>query len=171
MLIFTEMKIGKEIALLAKKKNLCEPWFIDMIKQEEFEPLCEMFFKGDDWAMKNDFPDLHTLRKFNDRIQPFGLYTDFKGAVQNKEKAAVFGRSDCTFIYDDFFAGILIVRHSSITRVLVNGNAFLLINLLDDAFLQVDALENSQVVVYKYGENCTCKVTGNVQIKEGSWQK
>lgn len=165
------MKIGKEIALSAKKKGICKEWFSSMLKQGGIRPLCEMYFKGDDWAMENDFPSLETLRKFKGNSNQYGLHTDFVGDLENERQTALFGDSGAKLNYNGFFAGVLIVRHNSKAEITASGNAFLVINLLDSAFVEIEATDSSKVIVYQYGNKSNFRITGNVEIKEGKWEK
>lgn len=165
------MKIGKEIALSAKKKGICKEWFSSMLKQGDIRPLCAMYFKGDDWAMENDFPSLETLRKFKGNSDQYGLHTDFVGGLENEQQTALFGDSEAKLNYNEFFAGVLIVRHNSKAKITASGNAFLVINLLDSAFVEIEATENAKVSVYQYGNKSNFIITGNVEIIEKQWQK
>ncbi len=164
------MKIGKEIALEAKKKNICGEWSSEMLKQNDIKPLCDMYFKGDDWAMKNDFPGVETIRRFKGNSDQHGLYVDFRGEIENKEKTALFGNSDAELQYSGYFAGKLIIRHNSIAQVRATGNAVLYVNLLDNAIIDVSAEEKAKVVIYQYGKESQFTITGNVDVKEKKWK-
>lgn len=165
------MKVGKEIALSAKKKGICKEWFSSMLKQGDIRPLCAMYFKGDDWAMENDFPSLETLRKFKGNSDQYGLHTDFVGGLENEQQTALFGKSEAKLNYTDFFVGTLIVRHNSKAKITASGHAFLVVNILDNAFVEIEATESAKVSVFQYGNNSNFRITGNVEIKEGKFEK
>lgn len=46
----------KEILNLAIQKKLCQPWQEKMKNDSSIENLCQMYFDGDDWAIKMTFP-------------------------------------------------------------------------------------------------------------------
>ena len=165
------MKVGKEIALEAKKKGICAKWFSDMLKQNDVKPLCEMYFRGDDWAMENDFPDLSILRKFRGNIDQYGMHTDFEGELSDQHNTALFGKSVARLNYGGFFAGTLIIRHDSKAEINISGNAFLVINLLDNAFVQVECTDEAKVIIYQYGTDSNFRITGNVDVREAKWEK
>lgn len=165
------MEIGKELAIAAKKQKLCKPYLADMTKATDIKPLCEMYFKGDDWAMEKDFPALEVLRKFKGESDAYGLHTDFKGDLENQNQTALFGKSDAKLNYTDFFVGTLILRHDSKVKITASGHAFLVVNILDNAFVEIETTDNAKVSVFQYGTNSNFRITGNVEIKEGKFGK
>lgn len=165
------MEIGKELATAAKKQKLCKPYLAEMTKATEIKPLCEMYFRGDDWAMENDFPALEVLRKFKGKSDEHGLHTDFKGKLENQKQIALFGKSEAELNYTDFFVGNLIVRHDAKAKIEARGNAFLVVNLLDAALVEIKTFENAKVLVFQYGTNANFIITGNVEVKEGKFGK
>lgn len=167
----TKQTVGKQLASEARKAKLCKPWLAEMIKAEDIKPLCEMYFKGDDWAMEKDFPALEVLRKFKGESDQYGLHTDFKGDLENQKQTALFGKSNAKLNYTGFFAGVLIIRHDSNAKIEVSGNAFLIVNILDHAFAEIETFDNAKVNVFQYGTTSNFKITGNVKIKEGKFGK
>lgn len=165
------MKVGKEIALEAKKKGICKEWFSDMLKLNDVKPLCEMYFRGDDWAMENDFPDLSILRKFKGNSDKYGLHTDFEGEISNQHQTALFGNSVGTLNYDGYFAGNLIVRHNSKANIVVKDNAFLIVNILDNAEVRITTYGNGKAIVYNYHSTSVVMFDGNVEVKQANFEK
>ena len=47
----------------AKAQGLCNEWYEQMKAKPTLKNLCEMYFKGDDWAKEHDFPKLKDMRK------------------------------------------------------------------------------------------------------------
>ena len=164
------MNVGKEIALEAKKKNICKEWFSEMTKQSDIKKLCEMYFSGDDWSMKNDFPSLDILRKFKGNSGQYGLYTDFNGSLENKKNTALFGNSEATIVYSGYFAGTLIIRHDSKAKIKISENAYLVVNILDNAFVEIEATDHAKVHVFQYGKNSNLNITGNVEVIKKEWK-
>ena len=171
----TKETVGKTIASEARKAKLCKPWLAEMTKAEDIKPLCEMYFKGDDWAMEKDFPSLATLRKFKGESDAHGLYTDFKGTVGfvsgTQQNAAFFGKSDAQMDCAPFTVGEVVIRHDSKVKMTAKENVFLVVNLLDNGFVEVEAGDNSKVTVFQYGQKSNFRITGNVEIKEGKFEK
>ena len=165
------MNIGKEIALEAKKKNICNEWFQDMLKINNIEPLCAMFFLDDNWAMEKDFPNLEILRRFKGDSDQYGLHTDFCGKLENEPQSALFGNSDAEINYTGFFAGILNIRHNSKAKIKASDYAIIVVNILDNAFVEIETSGNAKVRIFQYGNNSNVKITGNVEINKGEWKK
>lgn len=168
------MKVGKEIALEAKKKGICKEWFSDMLKQNSIAPLCKMFFDGSDWAMENDFPNIELLRKFKGNSEQYGLYADFKGELilkSLKNQKAFFGESEVDLSAGDFSVSEIYIRHNSKAKIKVAGSAFMVVTLLDSAQVEIDVLEDANVSVFYYGTENMVKYAGNVKITEKSWER
>lgn len=164
------MKVGKEIALEAKKKGICEEWFADMIKKNDIKPLCEMYFKGDDWAMEKDFPDLSILRKFKGSIFPYGMIVDsISEKFENNYRIAFFGTCDSEITYNNYSVGKVIVRHQSKVKISAFGSSKVFINLLDEAEIEVEAIEDTEVIIYQYSTSSKFKISGNVEVKESKF--
>ena len=77
----------------AKAQGLCNEWYEQMKAKPTLKNLCEMYFKGDDWAKEHDFPKLKDLRKYRDEIMQYGLYTDFSGTWRKR----IYRRNSCSF--------------------------------------------------------------------------
>lgn len=168
------MKIGKEIAIQAKKctnVKLSVSCFKEMIKESDVSPLCRKFFAEDNWCMENDFPALDILRRFKNKSGDYGIYTDFVGRVPNRSHIALLGNSNASIAFDGFSVTSMIVRHDSKATIYATGNAFIILNLLDSAFVEIETSENAKVSVFQYGTNSNFRITGNVEIKEGKWEK
>lgn len=165
------MKIGKEIALEAKKAGICGPWYKDMMNITNYKLLSDMYFKGDDWAMEYDFPNLSLLRQHSGGIKPYGMLVDFKGNVDNKLRLAVFGDSEITMNYAGFSVGNTIIRHNSKAKITVSDHAILYLNVLDNATVQVDCTSEGKAVVYAYGSSENITASGNVKIVKKKWEK
>ena len=163
------MNIGKEIALEAKKYELCQPWSKRMLKITQFKDLVDMYFKGDDWSMKNDFPRIDTLRKYKGAILPYHLYVDDNGHHKNLSLGAFFGTSKASLSFNDYDVSKLIVRHNSKLTIVASGRAIVNISLLDGAEVQIDCIDDAKVLVFDYGKNTRIICKGQVKIIESNF--
>lgn len=150
--------IPKEIAIKAKQTGICKEWFADMIKKNNLKTLCEMYFKGSDWAMENNFPTLEMLRDTKETEQ-YGLFTDFSGVVPNFIRLAFFGKSDVEIIAENYDVKEIYIRHDSTLKLKANGESKVFISVLDNAKVQIECEGNAVVNVYAYGNlgNIECK--------------
>lgn len=158
------------ILSLAKKQNLCREYQERIKNDSSLENLCEMYFEGDDWSMENDFPDLKVLREFKGKSDIYGLHTDFIGAKANEPKAAYFGESKVELSYDMFSVSTLILRHRTQAKIKATGNAILIINILDDADVEVECTEKAFVSIFCY-DNHNVKSIGNVKVQISTFKK
>lgn len=153
----------KEIYKSAKQIGLSASCKERMSSDLSVKNLCEMYFDGDDWSMENDFPKVEILREFKGKSEVFGLFTDFVGMPNNLPKAAFFGSSNIQLIYNEFSVSQLVLRHQTKAKIKASEYAIVVINLLDDAELEIECIENARVEVFSYG-NANIKCTGDVRI-------
>lgn len=164
------MKVGKEIALEAKKSNLCQPWFKEMMGVTNYERLAKMYFDGSDWAMEKDFPNVELLRKHKGGIEPHNLLVDVIGRYDNFSKVAFFGNSDIECVYTDYQVAQIYVRHDSKMQLTAKYNSIVYVNILDNAELVIDCQDNAQVIVFEYGNNTKIAYKGNVKVKPSNFE-
>lgn len=164
------MKLGKEIALEAKKNNLCQPWFKEMLLVNNYSKLADMYFKGDDWAMEKDFPGQNLLQKHKGGIMPYGLIIDAEKSFSNVEKLAFFGNSSVNLDYSAYSVSKLIIRHNSKANIKVKDNAILSINILDNASVDIECRDDAKVFVFAYSDSAKVKGIGNVVVKQSKFK-
>lgn len=167
------MRIGKEIALELRKSKIeiCDEFYQNMMTFSNYGQLALMYFRGSDWSMQNDFPGLSLLRKHKGGLALCGMVTDSTETFGNKRYLAVFGDSNVALKYDAFSVGEIIIRHNSKATIVASGNAFLIINVLDGAQVEISCTDDAKVSVYDYGQNTKIKYNGNVKIVPSKWQK
>ncbi|AZA49750.1 hypothetical protein EG346_16875 [Chryseobacterium carnipullorum] len=160
----------KEIYRIAKQVGMSPDCKERMSSDLSIENLCQMYFDGDDWSMENDFPKVEVLRQFKGKSEVHGLFTDFVGMPNNLPKAAFFGKSNVQMIYNGFSVSQLVIRHETTATIKAAENAIVIINLLDDAELDIDCIETARVDVFSYGRG-KIKYTGDVRIHKSSFKK
>ncbi|REC56964.1 hypothetical protein DRF62_02060 [Chryseobacterium piscium] len=155
---------------LAKKQNLCKDYQEKMKNDSSLENLCQMYFEGDDWSMKNDFPDIETLRAFKGKSDIYGLHTDYIGSNKSEFEAAYFGESKIELSYNSYSVSKLILRHDTKAKIKASGNAILIINILDNAEVEIECMEKASVTVFQYDSN-QVKSTGNVKVHKSTFKR
>lgn len=159
----------KEIYKNAKQIGLSVACKERMSSDLSVENLCSMYFDGDDWSMENDFPKVEVLRLFKGQSEVYGIFTDYVGMPNNLPKAAFFGTSNIQLIYNEFSVSQLIFRHQTKAKIKVSDNAIVIINILDDAEVEIESIGESSVSVFNYG-NREIKYTGNVRVHKSSFK-
>lgn len=167
------MKIGKEIALEIERLNiyLCPEFTSQMITFSNYTQLANMYFKGSDWSMENDFPRLDILRKHKLGLIPCGLLTDVSSEYSNVRYLGVFGNSNVVLNYDKFSVAQCIIRHNSKAKIYIKDYSKIQINILDNADVEVICSEEGSASVFVYGQNVKIKVSGNVKIVPSKWER
>ncbi len=169
------MNLGKKLADEALKCEIIRmspECFSEIKKYTSYNQMCSKYYADDTWAMANDFPNISLLRHyFKGCAESYGFFVDHNGEIKPQSRLAVFGDSVTSISFKDYSVSVLIVRHNSKAKITASGNAFLMVNILDNAFVEIEATESAKVIVYQYGNKSNFRITGNVEIKEGKFEK
>lgn len=164
------MNLGRKLAVEAMKCTtikMSRECHSEIKKYSSYDQMCSKYYADDSWAIANDFPNVNLLRQhFKGHAENYGFYVDFKGEIVARSRLAVFGDSAAEAIFEDYSVSVLIVRHNSKMKIKAIDNAFLMINVLDSASVEIEAENSSKVIVYQYGTNSKVKQCGNVEIKK-----
>lgn len=160
----------KQVYKQAVKNNLCMEWQGRMRADLSLKNLCKMYFSGDDWSMENDFPSLNILREFKGQSDKYGLYTDFSGKKTNEQDSAYFGISNILIGYNMYSVGKVIIRHQTKAKIIAKDHAIVIVNLLDNAELEIECYDKASVVVFCYN-NHNVKSIGNVKVQTSTFKK
>lgn len=153
-----------EIYKQAVKQGVCKEW-AEKIKTATIEELSKMFFLGSDWALKNNFPSVELLEKYN--AEQYGLIYNGTG-LYSMEKLAFFGNSNANIVYSGFDVADVYLRHNSKVEICASGNAIVYVTICDDAEIDVNKKDESTVFVTRYSGIIKGTVT---QIKEYGYGK
>lgn len=159
----------QEVYKQAIENNLCREWQGKMRADLSLKNLCNMYFDGDDWSMEKDFPNLETLRQFKGKSEVYGIFTDYLGMPNNLPRAAFFGNSDVKIIYNGFSVSQVVLRHETKAKITAAENSIIIINILDNAEVDIECIENAKVSVFQYGG--TFHSSGEVKIYKSSFKK
>lgn len=164
------MNLSKKLAVEAMKCTtikMSRECYSEIKKYSSYDQMCSKYFADDSWAMANDFPNINLLRQyFIGHAENYGFFVDHKGEVIAQSRLAVFGDSDSSITFKDYSVSVLIVRHNSHVTIKAVDNAFLMVNVLDSASVEIEAANSSKVIVYQYGTNSKVTQSGNVEIKK-----
>ena len=160
------MDIGKKVLkdIKSRKLDLCESYTERIKTSKNYGLLCAMFFKGDDWALRNNFPGLDLLRIHKEGIQKHHLMVDSEGDFLNLQKVAFFGLSKNRLFYDQYHVGSVTVRHDSKIIVSAKDNSIVYLTCLDNSDIDVEVKDSAKVTVFCIGEGVKIKSTGNIKV-------
>lgn len=163
------MEINKELALEAKKHNICEDWFNDLLHTDNKERLIKMYLEGIDFCLSNEYPSLSFIKQnFVGVMEKYGIFLDGVINTTNSRYVVALGSCNGSAEYIDFGVGQVFVKHESKLTVKASGNSFVMIDMFDESEVEVIATENAKICVNHYGGNLTTTTdsdTGNAIIK------
>lgn len=162
------MKLNKELAHAAKKKGICEDWFKDLLNTEDKGKLIQMYLKGIDFCLSNEYPSLSFIREnFVGAMEPFGVFLDEEIKAENSRHVVVLGNCNGTANYSGFEVGQVFAKHNAKLTVTAKDSSFVMIDVFDNAEVEVVASDNAKICVNHYGGRVTSQSSehGNSVIK------
>jgi hypothetical protein len=163
------MKLNKELALEAKKHNICEDWFNDLLHTEGKERLIEMYLDGIDFCLSNEYPSLSFIKQnFVGVMEKYGIFLDGNINSLNFRHVVALGSCEGIAEYTGFEVGQVFVKHESKLTIKASGNAFVMVDMFDQSEVEIVASENAKVCVNHYGgelSTITDSEPGNAIIK------
>lgn len=147
----------------AKKQGICVEWHKDMQQNPTLETLCEMFFKGDDWAMDNNFPTPEMLRAFPETAQ-YGLFVDTSYQGNAPQRIAFFGDSDTVLDSDGYQVSEIYLRQNSRLKITAKGMSKIFITALDNTVIEAEAMQNARIVIFDKRKTNNDVLEGNIKV-------
>lgn len=162
------MKLNKELAYAARKKGICEDWFKDLLNTEDKGKLLQMYLKGIDFCLSNEYPSISFIREnFVGAMEHYGVFLDEEIKAENSRHVVALGNSNGTVVYTGFEVGQVFAKHNAKLTVTAKDNSFVMIDVFDDTEVEVIASDNAKICVNHYGGRVTsqCSEPGNSVIK------
>ncbi|MEJ8582490.1 hypothetical protein JSO63_02595 [Riemerella anatipestifer] len=139
----------REVINEIEKIGICEEWKSEMLASPTVPMLCRMFFDGDDWSLKNNFPSEEMLKHFKGQTEPHGLFLDASGKVETMAKMAFFGYSNVELNYGDFSVSSLILRGNSKAKITAKDYSVVFVTVLDNAEVVVEEQDHAKVKIFR----------------------
>lgn len=140
-------------------KGLCQLWQMKLREDLEMKELIELYIRGIDFCISEDFPTLNFIREhFKGQCEPYGVYVDDEiGQLKNAPDVVLNGDCKAMLEYDEY----------TVSRVFIRHNSKAAINLGDNAHVTVDIFDNSDIVIATAGHDAKVivKVYGNAKLK------
>lgn len=121
--------------------GLCQEW------QDKWEEtgLVDKYINGITWCMKNEFPALKDMRKFDDAMLRNGIYNEKKVDITCNRDTYVFNASEGNFTISGY----------AVCRIYVGRGSKLKITVKDHAILFVDNYDSTVEIVKDKTAKCT----------------
>lgn len=162
------MKVVKELARKAKADGICKPWYNELVKLHDSDvaAMAEMYLKGIDFCLANNYPDNEFLRThFKGKMEQYGVFLDDNINIENKPKCVCLGASHGRVVTNGFEVCEIFIKHDSELNVIAKDNAFVMIDVFDNAVVNVYASDRAKVCVNSYGGTITKAVTDDAVVK------
>ena len=160
------MKLNNKLAEMARKAGICEEWFTRLMSTEDKDKLIKMYLEGIDFCLSNEYPDNEFIRRhFVGTCEAYGIYLDEQIATLNSMHVVALGCCTGTAEYTDFVVGQVFVKHTGKLTITASGNSFIMVDVFDEAQIEIQATDNAKVCVNQYGGNISEKKDGNAVVK------
>lgn len=146
------MKIAKELAKQAQQLNICQDWHKELKTLEDKRTMVEMYLKGIDFCLANDYPNNDYIRRnFGDIINDFGVFLDNTIDLVNIEKCVALGASKGRIEMNAYSVSEIFAKHDSELTIIAKDNAFIMLDAFDNSVVNIEAYNHSKVCVNRYG--------------------
>ena len=141
-------------------KGLCQPWQKKLKDGVSMKRLIDLYIRGIDFCVKNNYPTLEFIREHFNSCEEYGVYVDNKHLNEmNIPDAVLHGECKGTLSYNGYSVCRAYIRHDSSVTVAVYGNAHLTVDVFDNSKMLLYAVGSSaRVLVNVYGDaqvDCT----------------
>ena len=153
------MDIAKELAKKAKKNGICKPWYEELKSLQDKKAMIEMYLKGIDFCLANDYPGNDFIRKhFKGEMEQFGVFLDDEINIENPRKCVCLGNTSGRVGIDGFNVCEIFAKHSARLDIYAKDNAFVIIDVFDNSEVRIHASDRAKVCVNRYiGNNIVMK--------------
>ncbi len=161
------MNLGKELALKARKKGICPEWFYVLKKEQDIDTLLDIYLKGIDFCLSNDYPSNEYIREhFKGKMESKGIFLDDRVSLINEKKVVALGSSAGRIEVNGHGVCQVFLKHNSEFTIVAKDNSFLMIDIFDNVTVIVNASGEAKVCVNRYGSaKLTCNQIENAIIK------
>lgn len=159
-------KIVNEIAREARKLGACSKGYSELLSASDKRDLCLLYIKHLDFCTENDFPQKEFIKKvFGECMNQYGIFVDDEIIIDNKRMIIALGNTKGKINIDNYGVSEVHARHKSELDILANGNAFVMVDVYDDAVVNVCACDRAKVCVNRHGGKVTHATTEDAVVK------
>jgi hypothetical protein len=148
------METIKQLSVDGASKGLCDEWQKKITKKSGIKRLSELFIRGIDFCISEDFPTLEFMREnFKGKCEKHGIFIDHEIKYEeNFPHMVLNGDSKASLMYDQYNVSQLYVRHNSKVKIVVKDHAILTIDAFDDSKIEIETLSNGcKAIINLYG--------------------
>jgi len=144
--------INKQLTKDATRAGICAEWHKRMAETTDFGEFMNMYYKGIDFCIKNKFPTLEYIRKnLKGKTESYGGFIDEEMRVESLKYSVARGTTRGTAVYKNFDVCRIFLFEDSEVEVHVSGNAFVMVDLYDNAKVSIIATDEGKATVMQHG--------------------
>lgn len=164
------MNLTKELARQARKHGICEQWLSELKTLNDKRELVAMYLRGIDFCLRNNYPSNEFIKaNFGDICPEMGVYVDRCIDVANVRPCVCLGVTFGKYTIDNYCAGEIYVKHNTHIDIIAKGNAFLMVNLFENAVVNIYANDHAKICVNQFGgciEKQYCGIDAMVKVNK-----
>ena len=148
-------------------KGLCQPWQNKLRDGVSVKRLVDLYVRGIDFCIKNDYPTLEFIRdNFKGKCEQYGVYID--DSVTEKDRKTIVLNGDCKAMleYGGYSVSTVFVRHNSQAAIVASKFANVTIDAFDNSHLVVAVTGKARVSVNLYGDASVEVIGNDVKIRK-----
>lgn len=159
--------LGRELAKRASKHGICEEWNNQLVFMNDKDALIDMYLKGIDFCMENDYPSNDYIRrKFKGSMEHKGVFLDDTFTVTNFKKVVLLGKSSGDVVCTDYHVANVYCKHESTLSIMANNHAIVRIDAFDNSVINLNCSGSAKVTVKIYGDaKINSSSAQNAQVK------
>lgn len=147
-----KMNLSARLAKDAKRAGICDQWHDDLLKMDDKDAMVEMYLRGIDFCLSNDYPSNDFIRdNFKGIMERHGVFLDEAIDVVNFRKVVALGSTEGVVKYNGYSVGEVFAKHDAVLWVYAQDNAFVVVDVFDNAVVHVHADGRAKVCVNHYG--------------------
>lgn len=158
--------IINEIAKKAHKLGACQQGYRELLSATSKHDLCNSYIKNLDFCLEHNFPSNEYIRKhFKGIMEEQGIYLDDVIELHNRRMCITLGKTNGRIIAGEYSVVEIYAKHQSTLNIAAKDNAFVMVDVYDDAVVNVCASDRAQVCVNRHGGKVTYNATGDAVVK------
>lgn len=158
--------IAKELAKQAKAKGICQEWHKELKELTDKRAMVDMYIRGIDFCLSNDYPSNDYIRaNFKGVMEEKGVFLDEKVNLENFRYCVALGKTQGEVRVAGYKVCEVFVKHQSALHIIAEDNAFVEIDMFDDAVVSVVSSGKAKVHINRYGGTLTTCEQGEGAIK------
>lgn len=160
------MNVSEDLRRKAISLGLCHKWQRSWATSTNKDELVEMYKRGLDFCIENNYPtNEYMLKHFDGIMQRHGVFVSNFIDLKNAKEVVLNGECSGYLLYDMYSVGNVYVRHESKIDIVAKENSKVFVTCYDSSRLTLRTEGRGSIIVYNYG-SADISASGNVEIKD-----